>query len=63
VKPNLTSKPLALIIYDAHDPVLTGVRIGNAIWRAVNGPPLNERVVPEPLPCSRTLTGIRGGRS
>jgi len=52
-----------VIPYD-DDPLLAGLRIGNAIWRTVYGtPPLSEREVPEPLRISRTLKAIKGGRS
>lgn len=61
--PKDTPKPLPVIPYD-DDPLLAGLRIGNAIWRTVYGtPPLSEREVPEPLRISRTLKAIKGGRS
>lgn len=38
-----------------------GLQLGHFIIAAVFDRPLNERTVPEPLPCSRTLT-LKGGR-
>lgn len=58
-----TPNPLPPFLHDEHDLLLTGRRIGHAIWRAVNGPPLSERTVPEPLSISPTLRVIKGGRA